>query len=209
MVKTLLLIVALAACKSQQPQEPQKPQEPQPLQQSSQAEPKPDDQFTIEAAFAKMRGFKSDMCRCKAGDGACAEKVEQAMKDYADSMKGTKLEQIRPSKADEREMTELLMAMMKCQETARGMGPDGHRPTLQEAMAKMEGFKNDMCSCKVSDKACATKIDQALRDYAESTKGAGLEKQLTPDDEKKVTVMMTELAKCQQVIMGTGNTSAP
>lgn len=204
MVKTLLLIVALAACKSKPPQEPQ------PLQQSSQAEPKQaKEPFSVQGVIAKMEGFKGDMCRCKAGDKACADKVEQAMKDYAESMKGTEMEHQRLAEADEKKMVEIMTGMVQCQQTAMGMGPDGLRPTLQEAMAKLESFKNDMCSCKVSDKACAAKIEQALKDYGEATKGAGLEKQLTPDDEKKLTAMMTELMKCQQVIMGGVGTGAP
>ncbi len=78
------------------------------------------------------------------------------------------------------------------------------------AMAKMEGFKNDMCKCKAADKACAEKVEKDMKAYGESMKGKDLDpKSVTEADKKKMMEMMTEMGKCQQTAMGGGDMAAP
>ncbi|HWO18841.1 MAG TPA: hypothetical protein VNO30_08695 [Kofleriaceae bacterium] len=199
MMKTLLLIIVLAACKSQQPQAPQAP---------PQAEPqRANDQVTVTAVIAKLKGFQGDMCRCKAGDSACADKVEKAMKDYARSKEVEAIDEKSISPDDEKQMMGIMSEMAKCQQAATGTID---RATLMEAMAKMEGFKDDMCRCKAGDKACSEKIEQAMKIYADSMKDMHLDqKSITPDDEKKMVSVMTDYMKCQQAALGTGGTGAP
>jgi hypothetical protein len=85
------------------------------------------------------------------------------------------------------------------------------KDAAKEAMAKMEGFKNDMCKCKAGDKACAEKVDKAMKDYAESMKGKGGDKdaKMSDEDQKKMLAMMGEMAKCQQTATGGGEMGAP
>jgi len=78
------------------------------------------------------------------------------------------------------------------------------------AMAKMEGFKNDMCKCKAGDKACAEKVEKDMKAYGESMKGKDPDpKSVTEADKKKMMDMMTEMGKCQQTAMGGGDMAAP
>jgi hypothetical protein len=73
-----------------------------------------------------MEDFKNDMCRCRAGDAACAEKVERAMKDYGDSLKGKEPDPRSISEADKNEMMDMMGEMAKCQQKA--MGADVQQP---------------------------------------------------------------------------------
>jgi len=77
---------------------------------------------------------------------------------------------------------------------------------VQKAMAKMEGFKNAMCRCKAGDRACAEKVDQAMKDYADSMRGKERDVKVSDEDQKKMLAMMGEMAQCQMAAMGGGNT---
>ncbi len=79
--------------------------------------------------IAKMEGFKNDMCKCKAGDKACAEKVGKDMQAYMESMKGKVPDEKNVSEADKKKSEAIGMEMMKCQQTAMGMGGDMAPPT--------------------------------------------------------------------------------
>lgn len=67
---------------------------------------------------------------------------------------------------------------------------------VAEAMAKMEGFKKDMCAC--ADKACAEKVSKAMDDYTKSMgdKGEKMMKEMSEDDKKKSMAIGEELGKC-------------
>jgi hypothetical protein len=79
----------------------------------------------VKEAMAKMEGYKNDMCKCKAGDKACAEKVEKDMKAYQDSMKGKEPDPKAISDADKKKMMEMGAELVKCTQTAMGMGAGG------------------------------------------------------------------------------------
>ena len=79
----------------------------------------------------------------------------------------------------------------------------------KEAMAKMEGFKNDMCKCKAGEKACAEKVEKDMKAWMESMKGKEKDMKSSPEDEKKGGAIMTDLMKCQQAAMGAGDMAAP
>lgn len=85
----------------------------------------------------------------------------------------------------------------------------GDQRTIKEAMAKLKGFKEDMCKCKAGDKACAEGVEQAVRSYTDSMKGKDPGVKISDADTKKLMEMMTEMAKCQQAVMGIGDMSAP
>jgi hypothetical protein len=68
--------------------------------------------------IAKVEGFKTAMCACKAGDKACAEKVEKDMKAYMDSMQGKGEKDAKVSADDEKKMTAVMGDYMKCQQAA-------------------------------------------------------------------------------------------
>ena len=71
----------------------------------------------------------------------------------------------------------------------------------EEAVAKMEGFKNDMCKC--TDKACADKVNADMMKYGESMKGKKEEK---PDQKlvDKMMGIMGEYTKCMDKASGAG-----
>ncbi len=73
-------------------------------------------------AIAKMETFKGQMCACKAGDKACAEKVEKDMKAYGDSMKGKEPDPKSVTEADKKKMGDLMGEYIKCQQAATGGG---------------------------------------------------------------------------------------
>jgi hypothetical protein len=83
--------------------------------------------------LAKMEGFKNDMCKCKAGDKACAEKVGKDMNAYMESMKGKIPDEKNVSEADKKKSEAIGMEMMKCQQTAMGMGGDMAPPATPPA----------------------------------------------------------------------------
>jgi hypothetical protein len=74
-------------------------------------------------AMAKMEGFKTAMCACKAGDKACAEKVEKDMKTYSDAMKGKGDKDAKVSEEDTKKMMATMTEYAKCQQTAMGTDP--------------------------------------------------------------------------------------
>jgi hypothetical protein len=83
--------------------------------------------------IAKMEGFKNDMCKCPAGDKACAEKVGKDMQSYMESMKGKIPDDKSVSEADKKKSEAIGMEMMKCQQTAMGMGGDMAPPATPPA----------------------------------------------------------------------------
>jgi hypothetical protein len=166
------------------------------------------ERFTVRGVMARMEVFKGDMCRCKAGDRACADKVEQALKDYSRSMKDTDLDQKSISPDDEKKMGQIISELVKCQETALGSGDN--QSLIEDAISKVKGFKDDMCRCKAGDKACAEKVEQALTGYLDSVTQSGLKpRPVTADDEQRMAEAMAGLLKCQQAAMGTSGTGAP
>jgi hypothetical protein len=82
---------------------------------------------------------------------------------------------------------------------------------MKEAMAKMDGFKTQMCACKASDKACAEKVEKDMNSYLDSMKGKEKDKDMkpSPDDEKHMTTTMTDYGKCRQTAMGADPAMAP
>jgi hypothetical protein len=71
----------------------------------------------MKEAMGKMEGFKTAMCACKAGDKACAEKVDKDMKTYGESMKG-KDKDAKLSPDDEKKMMAVVTEYGKCQQAA-------------------------------------------------------------------------------------------
>lgn len=81
-------------------------------------------------------------------------------------------------------------------------GPMRNADLIKEAMAKMEGFKKDMCKCRAGDAACGEKVERAMRDYGDSMKGREPDPRSLSDVDKKMMMnMMTEMMKCQQKVM--------
>jgi hypothetical protein len=84
------------------------------------------------------------------------------------------------------------------------------KDAVKEAMAKVEGFKNDMCKCKAGDKACAEKVQKDMLAWADSMKGKMPdEKSMSDADKKKGEENRKEMEKCQNTAMGTGDMAAP
>lgn len=81
--------------------------------------------------------------------------------------------------------------------------------TLQEAIAKVEGFKDDMCKCKAGDKVCAEQVEQAMRNFADSMKDKERDLRPSEADEKRMMEIVMQMAKCQQAAMGTDDMGAP
>lgn len=63
-------------------------------------------------------------------------------------------------------------------------------------IAKMEGFKNDMCKCK--DKACADGVDKAMNDWSTANKPKdGKKVEMSKDEETKVAGVMKDYMDCR------------
>lgn len=77
----------------------------------------------VKEAIGKLEGFKGQLCACKEGDKACAEKVEKDMKAYEDSMKGKEPDPKSVSKADQEKLVSIMMDMDKCKTKAKGADP--------------------------------------------------------------------------------------
>ena len=71
---------------------------------------------------AKMEGWKTDMCKCKAGDSACSTKVLDDQKKYADEMAKTadKDAKVDPAEAAEmaKKMEPIMAEYSKCMTAA-------------------------------------------------------------------------------------------
>ena len=79
---------------------------------------------------------------------------------------------------------------------------DDHQ-IVMEVMAKLEGFKDDMCQCQAGDKACAEQVSQDMKVYMDSFKGKEPDPKLvTEADQTRMMKMMTEMAKCQMAATG-------
>jgi len=61
---------------------------------------------------AKMEGWKTDMCKCKAGDSACSQKVLDDQKKYADEMAKTADKDAKPDPAEAAEMAKKMEPIM-------------------------------------------------------------------------------------------------
>jgi len=72
----------------------------------------------VKEAIARLEAFAEDMCRCKAGDKACAEKVEADMKVYMDSMKGKEPNPKSVTEEEKHKLVDMMTEMAKCQQAA-------------------------------------------------------------------------------------------
>jgi hypothetical protein len=61
---------------------------------------------------AKFEGWKTDMCKCKAGDTACSQKVLDDQKKYADEMAKTADKDAKPDPAEAAEMAKKMEPIM-------------------------------------------------------------------------------------------------
>ena len=123
-VMTLALALALAAaCKSgpsssSGPSNSSGPSSSSGPSNEAGRAPVDEDRRLVAEAMVKMESLKNDMCRCQAGDKACAEAVEKDMKAYADSMKGKDPDPKSITEADKQKMIEMMTEMAKCQQAA-------------------------------------------------------------------------------------------
>jgi hypothetical protein len=63
-----------------------------------------------------------------------------------------------------------------------------------QALAKMEGAKNDMCACK--DKACGDKVMEDLMKWGEQFEKDNKDKKPTKEQEEKGEKIGKEMAEC-------------
>jgi succinate dehydrogenase/fumarate reductase flavoprotein subunit len=70
-----------------------------------------------------------------------------------------------------------------------------------EALNKMEGFKNDMCACK--DKACAEKVTKDMMDWMEkfAKDNKDLDKKGSKEQEEKAEKISKEMQDCMEKLM--------
>jgi hypothetical protein len=78
-----------------------------------------------------------------------------------------------------------------------------------DALAKLEGFKKDMCAC--TTKECAEKVSKAMDDWSKSQGEAGEKaaKEMSEADKKKGMALAEEMGKCMMKAMGAGAPPAP
>ena len=85
----------------------------------------------------------------------------------------------------------LSLAAMGCKKKSAG----------GEAMAKMEGFADDMCKCK--DAACVTKVSEAMQKWSTEQK-PDKDYKPTEEDTKKGTEVMKKMQECTAKAAGGG-----
>jgi hypothetical protein len=78
-----------------------------------------------------------------------------------------------------------------------------------DSIAKMEGFKNDMCACK--DKACSDKVTEAMTKWSQdmAKEGGDKEAKVSEDDAKKLASITEEMTKCMTKVMMSGAPTPP
>ena len=92
---------------------------------------------------AKMEGWKTDMCKCKAGDAACSQKVLDDQKKYADEMAKTADKDAKPDPAEAAEMAKKMEPIMaeytKCMTAAMTPAAPAEPKPAGSGDAKPEG----------------------------------------------------------------------
>jgi len=221
MTKAMLLMVAVAACKPQQPQQP--PQHTQVEPCDGRVEDRRRWFTTPQEAYDGRRpsdGF--DVL------GTCADRIVDGQPSCdKDELRGSVGH--RPhlhdalalgfktyvcELASDHSRTEYPLAdlLTKRSNETRPVAParSADRVIIEEALAKLEGFKNDMCKCVAGDKSCAEKVEKEMKDFMESMKGKEPNpKSISRADEQKLMSLMSEMVKCQMSAMGTDGTGAP
>jgi hypothetical protein len=217
MVKMMLLIVAVAACKSHQPHAPGQSEQcdsrvedrqrwfTTPHEESDGRKPS-DGHGVLGSCADKLVGFQpscdKDKLRGIVGDSPhLHDALGLGFKTYVCEL------------ASDHSRTEYPLAdvLTKRENAPRPVvrAKSNDRSMIKEIMAKLERFKDDMCQCQAGDKACAEQVEQALKDYGDAMKNNAPEPKLSDADTKKLMEMMTEMAKCQQAAMGIGDPNAP
>jgi hypothetical protein len=126
-------------------------------------------------ALGKLVAHKAEMCACRTGDRACAERVAKGW---------------HPDR-EPRGSRELAAETKKCEK----------RAIHEDMMAAMERFKDAMCACKVGDKDCAQHVQKDMQDFAEDHRDER-DLKLTDDEMKRATDLGMEMMKCSQYAMG-------
>jgi hypothetical protein len=68
-----------------------------------------------------------------------------------------------------------------------------------EALAKMEGFKNDICACK--DKECAEKVMKDMMEWGEKFEKDNKDKKPSKEQEEKGDKIGKEMQECMTKLM--------
>ena len=68
-----------------------------------------------------------------------------------------------------------------------------------EALSKMEGFKNDICACK--DKACAEKVMKDMMEWGEKFEKDNKDKKPSKEQEEKAEKISKEMQECMEKVM--------
>jgi hypothetical protein len=82
-----------------------------------------------------------------------------------------------------------------------GLGACG-KSAGDEALSKLEGFKNQICACK--DKACAEKVSEEMTKWGEEFQKNNKDKEPSKEQMEKAAKITEELGECMTKLMTGG-----
>jgi hypothetical protein len=126
-------------------------------------------------ALGKLIAHKVEMCACRSGDRACAERVAKAWHPGPE-----------PNGA-----RELIAETKKCEKHA----------IREDMISAMERFRDAMCACKSGDKECALQVQKDMQQFVEDNPEVR-DLKLSDDKMKRATQLSEEMVKCSQYAMG-------
>lgn len=146
----------------------------------------------FDEILKKGKSFKDATCACK--DLACAEKVEADMDAWME--KAVKDFKGKPSKAQDEAWDKLEDEMKGCKVKLETAANDAK---AAEGLAKMKGYKDQMCAC--ADAACADKVTKDMADWMQGPGKELASVKPSPELEKQAEALGEEMSKCMQKAM--------
>jgi hypothetical protein len=151
---------------------------------------------TAASSALWTRHYRDVACGCS--DESCASAAETSLDDWRSRHKA------KLSNAQTADVAVLDNQLARCKSIAAATPSALSNGSFDDAMAKMEQFKNEMCTCK--DTACAQKVSDEMAKWSQQmAKGNRMPPRMSDDDVKRATVIGEQMGKCMQKAMGAGN----
>lgn len=157
----------------------------------------------VEVAFVKMREHKAQICACQ--DKACVEEAQKALMDWA--MKHMEdLKDVEPTDAQNAEADKIQAEIDVCEarfgsepsEPVKPELPPQTTATVEEIIASMRSFKDQICKCK--DTACVDKVQKEMIDWAMARVESMKDIKPTKAQEQEADKIEAEMEACQAKI---------
>jgi hypothetical protein len=142
------------------------------------------------------RHYRDVACGCS--DETCARGAQTDLDDWKSRHKA------KLTNAQTTDVASLGNQLARCQSIAAATPSALSNGSFDGAMAKMEQFKNEMCTCK--DTKCAQKVSDEMSTWAQNMAKTNREPpRMSEADTKRATEIGEQMGKCMQTAMGAGN----